>query len=137
MQEEIWKSVPNYEDYYQVSNLGRVKSLWYNKERILKQTKCSDGYYGVHLYYNKKRVSIRTHKLLAIVFLNHKPNGYSLVVDHIDGDYLNNNIENLQLITQRENTSKKNVSKTSKYIGVCYYKQTLLYLLQDHHILQL
>lgn len=113
---EIWKTIPDYQDY-QVSNLGNLKSLKFNKEKKIKQSIGSSGYYLVSL--SKKGIvkKIQTHQLIAIAFLNHKPCGYKLVVDHIDNNKLNNNVSNLRIVTNRENTSRKNIG-SSKYIGV-------------------
>ena len=65
------------------------------------------------------------HQLVAITFLNHVPNGYTIVVDHIDHDPLNNKLSNLQLITQRENTvrGKKTKGGSSEYVGVTWNKR--------------
>jgi len=64
--------------------------------------------------------SFKVHKLVAIHFLNHNPCGYKVVVDHIDGNPLNNHVNNLRLVSSRENINlgydKKNT--TSKYRGV-------------------
>ena len=56
-----------------------------------------------------------------MAFLNHKPNGHNLVVDHINNDKLDNRLENLQIITHRENICKDRIG-TSKYAGVSYCK---------------
>lgn len=62
---------------------------------------------------------------MAIAFLGHKPNGLTLVVNHIDGDKLNNKLKNLEIVTHRENCSvcfrKNEDSLSSKYVGVSYY----------------
>ena len=50
MNNEVWKDVDSYEGLYQVSNLGRVKSLWFIKERILKPRVEGSGYFFVSLY---------------------------------------------------------------------------------------
>jgi hypothetical protein len=115
--EEIFKDVKGYEGLYQVSNLGRVKSLpktWVSGNggfrshygKILKATKCSSGYYQVGLYKDGVSKKLRIHKLVAMAFFNHAPNGYKIVVDHIDNNKENNRVDNLQLITNRENSSK-------------------------------
>jgi len=132
MQEEIFKDVPDYEGLYQVSNLGRVKQLqcdvykkdgtfFYTKKEKVKVIKMKQKYKFVNL--NSKKFYV--HQLVAMAFLNHKPCGIKLVVDHIDGNPLNNNINNLQIITQALNTSKgkKRLGTSSKYKGVCYDKQ--------------
>ena len=119
MKKEEWKTIPNYEGLYEVSSLGRVKSV--RKNKILKPI-LNSKYLKVSLSNYKK---YRIHQLMVITFLNHKPDGtYKLVVDHINGDYLDNRLENLQLISQRENVSKSNKLKTSKYIGVSWSKQS-------------
>ena len=116
---EEWKEIEGYHDY-EVSNHGRVKSLKFNKERILKNNIISSGYYLVCLYDNNKVKSFLVHSLVAIHFLNHKPNGHKIVVDHIDNDKSNNNVSNLQLISNRENSSKDKKGGTSKYVGVSW-----------------
>ena len=117
--QEIFKDVPNYEGHYQVSNLGRVKSLKYGKERILKQfLTCSKRNQYLAVDINKK--TIKVHQLVAITFLGHTPCGLKIVVDHIDNDNYNNRLDNLQLVTTRENSSKDRKCGTSKYIGVSW-----------------
>jgi len=125
---EKFKKIPGYEDY-QVSNFGNVKSLKFGKERILKAYIDTRGYLIVCLLKNQKRKQFQVHQLVAITFLNHKPDGHNIVVDHIDNDKLNNKLENLQLITNRENSSKDiDKSKTSsKYTGVYWNKRAKKY----------
>lgn len=123
---EIFKDIPNYEGIYQVSNLGNVKSLpreiwngkvfYISKEMILKQGFDKYGYPVVSINSKPKKV----HQLLAMAFLNHKPCGLKLVVDHIDNNPLNNNLNNLQIVTTRENLSKDKKNGTSKYVGVSW-----------------
>ena len=120
MEKEVWKSIPNYEGLYEVSSLGRVKSLKFNKERILKNTIRSDGYSVVGLFKYRIKKDKKVHQLVAMAFLWHQPDGYKLVVDHINGDKYNNRVDNLQLITQRENIGKMNGIFSSKYIGVSW-----------------
>ena len=55
-----------------------------------------------------------------MAFLNHKPCGHKLIVDHIDNNSLNNNAENLQIVTSRVNTTKDRKGYSSKYVGVYY-----------------
>jgi len=117
---EIWKEVKGYECLYEISNLGRVKSLEKNSkpERIIKPHIGDRGYKAVNLCKCGIQKTKRIHQLVAIAFLNHTPCGHKLVVDHIDNDPLNNRVDNLQVITHRENTSKDRKGGTSKYIGV-------------------
>jgi hypothetical protein len=132
MQQEIWKDIPNYEGIYQVSNLGNVKSLpnlrWNGKchrnikEKILQKGLDTKGYYQVSLYKNKFRKSFGIHKLVAMAFLKHTPCGYELVVDHINDIKTDNQVENLQIVTQRFNCKKTQNTYSSKYKGVNWSK---------------
>tara|TARA_R110002072_G_C7681270_1_gene511429 strand:- start:34 stop:513 length:480 start_codon:yes stop_codon:yes gene_type:complete len=119
---EEFRDVKGFEGIYQVSNLGRVKSFKVNKERIKEPCIGTTGYYHTGLIKEGKQHTKKIHQLVAIAFLNHTPCGYSIVVDHIDGDALNNRLDNLQLITNRENSSKDKKGGTSKYTGVCWDK---------------
>lgn len=98
---EIWKDIVGYEGLYQVSNLGRVKSLIYSK--ILKEFndgRC-DGYSKIKLYKDKSNKTIKISRLVAIAFL---PNYNNLpVVNHIDGNKQNNSVNNLEWVTHSEN----------------------------------
>ena len=136
MQEEFWKDVPNYEGLYQVSNLGNVKSLTRFKMsggnkasvkgRILKGRQTGrkrDAYLAVLLCDNTHRKEYKIHQLVAMAFLNHTPNGNKLVVDHINDNKLDNRLENLQIVTNRENTCKTQGNYSSQYKGVGWYKR--------------
>ena len=121
---EEWKAVKGYEGLYEVSSKGRLKSLAREdrlgrqvKERILKASVAPDGYLKLNLYNEGVMKTHKIHQLVAIAFLNHTPNGMEALVDHDDNDPLNNRVENLQIITQRENCSKDKKG-TSKYTGV-------------------
>tara|TARA_R110000824_G_scaffold189532_1_gene370965 strand:- start:286 stop:759 length:474 start_codon:yes stop_codon:yes gene_type:complete len=118
---EIFKEIKGYEDSYKVSNFGRVKSSK-RKGRFLKGSVTPQGYLIVAL--SKKGVVTRKtiHQLVAIAFLDHKPDGLKTTVDHVDNNKLNNSIKNLQLTTNRENTSKDRKNKTSRFTGVCWHK---------------
>jgi hypothetical protein len=122
---EIWKDIPKYEGYYQVSNLGNINSLNYRrtgKEKLLKLSKESNGYLQVCLFKNKKTKVFRVHQIVLMAFLNHNPCGHKLVINHIDFDKTNNNLNNLEITTQRQNTNQKHLTSTSKYTGVCWDK---------------
>jgi len=127
---EVWKDIPEYEGFYQVSNLGNVRSLdricsrgRKIKGKVLKAAFCSRGYFGVDLSKNGKGKTITIHKLVAYAFLNHKPCRHKLVVNHIDINRENNNLYNLEIITSRENTNRKHIKSSSKYTGVSWNKR--------------
>ena len=121
MQKEIFKDVPDYDGFYQVSNLGRVKTLRLGKERILKGY-INDGYRHIHLSINGNQKAIKVSVLIAITFLNHIPCGNTIVVDHINNNRSDDRLINLQLITHRNNSTKNIVRGSSKHIGVCWDK---------------
>ena len=129
---EIWKEVKGYQDY-EVSNLGRVKSLArtiiysngkvYNyKEKVLKNCLNYHGYLIVSLSKGNISKTKKIHQIVTEAFLNHTTCGHKLVVDHINAVKTDNRLENLQIITQRENASKDRKGGTSKYIGVYWHK---------------
>jgi hypothetical protein len=84
----------------------------------------SNGYIvlGVNIKNYKPR-ALAVHQMVASVFLNHTINGYSLVVDHIDSDRTNNHVDNLKLVTNRENSSKEVTIKSGLPTGVTYNKK--------------
>jgi hypothetical protein len=119
MENEIWKDIEGYPDY-QVSNFGRVKSLKFNKEIILKDRISNKGYLFVLLYKEKESKSFSVHRLIANTFLGKS----DLQVNHKNSIRTDNRLENLEYVSSRENNSyrfqKENLS--SKYIGVCWDK---------------
>jgi hypothetical protein len=128
---EIWKDIKDYEGLYQVSSLGRVKSLerktlgkygGIKKERILKSNKNNGGYLRLDLCKNGVQKNCKIHQLVAIAFLNHTPCGHKLVVNHKNFNKLDNRLENLEIITQRENSNLKHKESTSKFVGVFWDK---------------
>lgn len=125
MTKEVFKPIKGYEGIYEISNLGRVKALPVKgrlSERI--NTGFNDrGYRRIGLVKDKKEKQFRIHQLVAQAFLGHTIDGYSMVVDHIDNDKSNNRVENLQVITQRENILKDKPFGASKYRGVNWNKR--------------
>jgi hypothetical protein len=120
---EIFKDVPNYEGVYKVSNKGNVKRILKGgREKFNKLTKLNNGYLAIQLSLNNKGKIFTVHQLMAITFLNHKPCGNRLVVDHINNNPLDNRIDNLQIVSARENTSKDKKGYSSKYVGVSWHK---------------
>jgi len=122
---EIWKDIIGYEGRYQVSNLGNVKTLNYKKQNIEKVL-CKyleiNGYYSVCLFKDDKKKTRLIHQLVAESFLNHTPCGYKLVVNHKNFIRTDNRLENLEVITHRENANKTHLKNSSKFVGVCFRK---------------
>lgn len=131
---EIWKDVVGYEGVYLVSNLGNVKSLSRNiisngkhhytqKEKILVKTINTHGYFYISLCKNAICKKKLVHQIVAESFLGHVICGHKLVVNHKDFNRLNNNVENLEIITQRENTNQKHLKSSSEFVGVQWCKE--------------
>ncbi len=130
---EQWLPVVGYERIYEVSDLGRVKSLsrliirkttgnYVTKEKIIRTGKDSTKRFTALLSDNGIKKPKKTYVLVAESFLGHIVSGYDLIVDHIDNDLDNNKLSNLQIISQRKNASKDRKNKTSSYTGVCWDK---------------
>ena len=127
MEEEIWKNIKDYPNYM-VSNLGRVKSLgrWVNyknkgkrlkREKILKSSVDKIGYMYVGLYKNGKVKYFKVHRLVAEAFYGEIPKG--MQVNHINEIKTDNRLENLNLMTPKENINwgtaiQRRIGKMSK-----------------------
>lgn len=109
---EIWRTVSGYENYYEASDQGNVRSVEREiidkigqkrrlKSKILKPGVCSAGYLNVDLSKNGKVKKHTVHRLVALAFL--EPDELREQVNHKDGDKLNNHIENLEWTTPKEN----------------------------------
>jgi len=118
---EVWKDIPGYEGYYQVSNFGRVKSLerivhykpgsksdnFHNchivRERILAQRINTTGYYVVMLSRVAKRKLVLVHRLIAIAFIPNQDPNTMKDINHKDGCRTNNDINNLEWCSRQYN----------------------------------
>ena len=101
--EEIWKDIDGYNGKYQVSNFGRVKSIIFNKERILKFRISEKGYSIVQLNINGIKKNYRVHRLVAQAFI---PNPDNLPqINHKDENKLNNCVDNLEWCTNKYNAN--------------------------------
>lgn len=110
--EEVWKGVKGYEGFYEVSNLGRVKSLdrsyeirpgvsITSKGKVLTPVVTKLGYLRVKLSVLGKVTTFFVHRLVAFSFLGGESEG--LQVNHIDGNKRNNKSENLEWCTSQQN----------------------------------
>lgn len=100
---EVWKSLPGYEDLYEVSNFGRIKSLRYNhtkEAKILSTYVNQNGYMCVKICRQGIKQCL-VHRLVAMLFVpntDNKPH-----INHKDGNKANNTSDNLEWCTRSEN----------------------------------
>jgi len=126
---EIWKNIQGYENKYQVSNLGNIKTIkeWVGNKHCSKYKQCDKllipvkdnaGYYCVSLWKNSKSKTHRIHVEVAKSFLSNPDN--LPCVNHKDGNKQNNNVDNLEWCTFKHNSQeavKLGLSKPN-YIGI-------------------
>lgn len=117
---EIWKDIPNLKGY-QVSNIGRIKSLKFKNEKILKYFVNEIGYPTINLYEGTKRKQYRVHRLVAQAFIDN-PNNYPCI-NHKNEIKTDNRVENLEWCTIGYNnvygTRLKNVAKSKGIPVIC------------------
>ena len=101
MKNEVWKDIVGYEGLYQVSDKGRIKSLWFGKERILKPGTDRDGYLRVSLCKNGKKKTYQVHRLVVKVFISNTNDLPQ--INHKDEVKTNNSVENLEWCDQKYN----------------------------------
>ena len=99
---EIWKNINGYPDYA-ISNTGQVKSLRF--DRVLKASTNNNDYKYVNLIHKRLKKTTAIHRLVVEHFGEMCP-AENMVVDHIDGNKINNHVENLQWMSVSENTLK-------------------------------
>jgi hypothetical protein len=109
---EIWKYIENFYGYYEVSNRGRIRSVdryvdhrfgysQLRKGKMKKITLDKDGYGLLHLYKNNKNHTRKAHRLVLQAFVPNPENKPQ--VNHINGNKLDNRVENLEWCTDKEN----------------------------------
>lgn len=119
---ETWKDVVGFEWLYEVNNFGNIKSLpkihkiknwfWYmQKEKILKQREYPNWYLNVCLYKDWKSNVISVHRIVATAFIKNLK--AKETINHKDHNKKNNNINNLERMTQQEN----NIYSRKKWIN--------------------
>ena len=132
---EEWKDIEGHEGYFQVSNTGKIKRLEYQTEFIrLRKTQTlrlderivdqfiSLGYKRVRIGVHGKRDSLRVQRIVAMALIPNPENKSQ--VNHIDGNKLNNHVDNLEWCTQEENCG--HASRTGLYpSGERHYKSKL------------
>ena len=133
---EIWKDIKGYEGLYQVSNLGRVKSL--RKNIIMKEALKEERYLSITLHKNKTRKSFYIHRLVAQAFVSN-PNNYP-EVNHKDENKQNNQMDNLEWCTPKYNanygTRNKRLSELQKgnkyWLGKKHTRKTKEKISENH-----
>ncbi len=119
---ELWKPVTYQGIYfvgYEVSNKGNVKTLKNKKNRLLTKFKIgpkNKRYLCVSMSHKNKSKVAKVHVLMSNAFIRERKRGE--VIDHKDGNKDNNNLSNLQIITNRQNSSKEKTIKSGYPVGV-------------------
>lgn len=98
---ELWKDIPGYENKYQVSSMGKIKSFMHKNARLLKPIVEKDGYLVVNLYCKRKQVMRKVHRLVGEAFVP-KIDGKNCI-NHKNCDKRDNRIENLEWCNNQEN----------------------------------
>ncbi len=101
MTKEIWSDINGFEGIYEVSNLGRIKSLKCDRSKILKPKLTNYGYHTIGLYMEGKQITFKIHRLVAIAFIINPQN--RKVVNHINGIKTDNRANNLEWCTYMDN----------------------------------
>ena len=129
----------------EVTRCGRVRKLkkdWYGNGKGAYQIKIGEidfnklklhknGYKHILVQIKGfKKKSFFVHQLIATVFLEHKLQGHKLVVDHLDSNKLNNHVDNLKIVTHRQNLSKERTKKSNLPVGVHFAKDRKKYVSQ-------
>ena len=101
--EEIWRPINGYQGLYQVSDQGKVRSLKFGKERIMKNIRNKDGYLRIGLRKNGEHKLYLVHRLVAQTFIQNPQNLPE--VNHKDENKDNNSVQNLEWCSSKYNAN--------------------------------
>lgn len=113
LQQEIWKDIFGYDGMYQVSNLGRVRSLKFGRVKVLKNGTNNSGYLTVCLLKDKKANCLLVHRLVASAFI---PNSdeTKTIINHINEDKTDNRVSNLEWCDRKYNNTYNDIHHRRK-----------------------
>lgn len=108
--DEVWKAVPDFENHYEVSTYGRIRSLKRERDKLraeplILKVEVRARYYYASLCKQGVKSAHRLHRLVLAAFVSPQPDGMEAC--HIDGDNLNNRLDNLRWGTKQENMADK------------------------------
>lgn len=118
--EEIWMPVVGYETKYKISSIGRLKNI--RTDHLKKPQKTMRGYTDYGLWDGNKKKLIKAHKMVWYAFAGEIPSG--MQINHINGNKRDNRIENLEIVSGRDNVNHAHLGRkqSSMFPGVHKYK---------------
>lgn len=128
--EEVWKEIDGYEGYYEVSNLGNIRSMnriiyksdgtiqTYKSKPIAIRYNKRVNMYETYLSKNGKKKCCKIHRLVAQAFCYNDDPSIKTTVNHIDGDRSNNTAINLEWVSYGDNEKHKSIAEASRYTGI-------------------
>ena len=121
---EIWKTIPEFEGTHQISNFGRLRTVKQDGSFYMRSTKASKNrYINVSLSFKSIRKTVKIHRLVAQVFL---PNPESRPqVNHKNFDKTDNHIDNLEWVTEKENIQHALKVKPEMVAGMIKYNREI------------
>lgn len=132
LKNEKWKDIDGYDGAYQVSDLGRVRSLKFGKTRVLIQQKNRYGYLKVLLWKDGKRKSLTVHRLVAQAFIPNDDDT-KIYINHRDECKQNNKVSNLEWCTAQYNMTYNDIHHR-RWINRSDYKQDKIAKLYDPNL---
>lgn len=132
LENEQWRDIDGYDGAYQVSDLGRVRSLKFGKVRVLRPAKDKDGYLLLQLWRNGQVKTTRVHRLVADAFIENTDETKTLI-NHIDECKQNNRVNNLEYCTTSYNMNYNGL-QYRRWINRNDYKRRKIEKLYDKNL---